>query len=136
MRQPLFRLRRKTLCLSLLAALPALAQAADPALDPAGAPPMAIVAVTGTGQSRQVQNITRADLQQATPGTSPLKTLEKLPGVSFQSADPFGSYEWSTRFSIRGRCSLPCRASCKNSGLVRQRHRRSAAFRGHALHHG
>jgi iron complex outermembrane receptor protein len=63
---------------------------------------MAIVEVTGSGQSRQVQNISRADLQQATPGTSALKTLEKLPGVSFQSADPFGSYEWSTRFSIRG----------------------------------
>ncbi|WP_338764080.1 TonB-dependent receptor [Massilia sp. METH4] len=102
MRQPSFRLRLKPLCLSLLAAMPALAHAADPAPDPAGAPPMAIVEVTGTGQSRQVQNITRADLQQATPGTSALKTLEKLPGVSFQSADPFGSYEWSTRFSIRG----------------------------------
>ncbi|GGY00182.1 TonB-dependent receptor [Massilia dura] len=102
MRQPSFQLRLKPLCLSLLAALPAFAHAADPAPDPAGAPPMAIVEVTGTGQSRQVQNITRADLQQATPGTSPLKTLEKLPGVSFQSADPFGSYEWSTRFSIRG----------------------------------
>ncbi|WBS01006.1 TonB-dependent receptor [Pseudoduganella sp. SL102] len=107
MRQPqlcplLFRPRLRPLCLSLLAALPALAFAADPAPDPAGAPPTAIVEVTRTGQSRQVQNITRADLQQAAPGTSPLKTLEKLPGVSFQSADPFGSYEWSTRFSIRG----------------------------------
>ncbi len=60
------------------------------------------VTVLGEGQSRQVQNITRTDLVQATPGTSPLKTLDKLPGVSFQSADPFGSYEWSTRFSIRG----------------------------------
>lgn len=102
MHQTSSRLRLKPLCLSLLAALPAFGHAADPAPDPAGAPPMAIVEVTGTGQSRQVQNISRADLQQATPGTSALKTLEKLPGVSFQSADPFGSYEWSTRFSIRG----------------------------------
>ncbi|QGZ38578.1 iron complex outermembrane receptor protein [Pseudoduganella flava] len=103
--QPTFRLRLKPLCLLTLSALHAYAHAADPAdpaPDPAGAPPMAIVEVTGTGQSRQVQNITRADLQQAAPGTSPLKTLEKLPGVSFQSSDPFGSYEWSTRFSIRG----------------------------------
>lgn len=60
------------------------------------------VTVLGQGQSRQVQNITRSDLTKVTPGTSPLKTLDKLPGVSFQSADPFGSYEWSTRFSVRG----------------------------------
>jgi iron complex outermembrane receptor protein len=97
----------KPLCLFTLTALHALAQANPDAARRPGrrdrrAPPMAVVEVTGTGQSRQVQNISRADLQQATPGTSPLKTLEKLPGVSFQSADPFGSYEWSTRFSIRG----------------------------------
>ncbi|SEO65150.1 iron complex outermembrane recepter protein [Duganella sp. CF517] len=54
------------------------------------------------GQGRQVQNITRKDLAEAIPGTSPLKTLEKLPGVSFQSADPFGAYEWSAHISIRG----------------------------------
>ena len=63
---------------------------------------MQIVEVTGRGQTRQVQNITRADLAEAVPGTSPLKVLDKLPGVSFQSADPFGAYEWSTRISIRG----------------------------------
>jgi len=56
----------------------------------------------GQGQTRQVQNITRYDLSKALPGTSPLKTLEKLPGVLFESADAFGTYEWSTRFSIRG----------------------------------
>ena len=67
----------------------------------AGAP-VQVVEVLGRGQSRQVQNITRADLAQAVPGTSPLKVLDKLPGVSFQSADPFGAYEWSTRISIRG----------------------------------
>lgn len=99
----------KPLCLCVLQALAVVAPAAHATagasaaapFDPAGAP-IAVVEVTGSGQSRQVQNISRADLQQATPGTSPLKTLEKLPGVSFQSADPFGSYEWSTRFSIRG----------------------------------
>lgn len=110
MRQSPFSLRLEPLCLALLTALPGVAGAAEvaadviagPAADAAGVPAMAIVEVTGTGQSRQVQHITRADLQQATPGTSPLKTLEKLPGVSFQSADPFGSYEWSAQFSIRG----------------------------------
>lgn len=60
------------------------------------------ISVFGQGETRQVQNITRDDLSKALPGTSPLKVLEKLPGVHFESADPFGAYEWSTRFSVRG----------------------------------
>jgi iron complex outermembrane recepter protein len=60
------------------------------------------VSVFGQGQSRQVQSINSEDMKKAVPGTSPLKVLEKLPGVSFQSADPFGAYEWSTRFGVRG----------------------------------
>ena len=36
------------------------------------------------------------------PGTSPLKAIENLPGVNFQSADPYGAYEWSTRIVVRG----------------------------------
>jgi iron complex outermembrane receptor protein len=60
------------------------------------------ISVFGQGQTRQVQNITQADLQEEPAGTSPLKALEKLPGVHFESSDPWGTYEWSTRFSIRG----------------------------------
>jgi len=60
------------------------------------------VTIVGEGKTRQVQDITKEDLMKVVPGTSPLKTLDKLPGVSFQSADPFGAYEWSTRFSARG----------------------------------
>lgn len=92
----------KPICLMVLQALACYAHAAAPEGEAAATAPVQIVEVTGQGQSRQVQNISRADLQKAIPGTSPLLTLEKLPGVSFQSADPFGSYEWSTRFSIRG----------------------------------
>ncbi|MES2299121.1 MAG: TonB-dependent receptor [Pseudomonadota bacterium] len=87
----------------LCAVLPAAAQDAAPkAAEPAppDAPPS--IVIFGQGQTRQVQNITRSDLAKALPGTSPLKTLEKLPGVSFQSADALGAYEWSTRFSVRG----------------------------------
>jgi len=60
------------------------------------------VSVLGQGQSRQVQSINDEDMKKAPAGTSPLKVLAKLPGVSFQSADPFGAYEWSTRFGVRG----------------------------------
>jgi iron complex outermembrane receptor protein len=95
------QLKFHPLYLAVLQAVACSAYAADPApLQAANDAPIETVFVQGQG--RQVQNITRKDLEQATPGTSPLKTLEKLPGVSFQSADPFGAYEWSTHIAIRG----------------------------------
>ncbi|MDV6330724.1 TonB-dependent receptor [Asticcacaulis sp. 201] len=60
------------------------------------------VVVYGQGQSRQTQAIKADDITKVAPGTSPLKVLDKLPGVSFQSSDPFGAYEWSARISVRG----------------------------------
>ncbi len=60
------------------------------------------IVVFGEGQTHAVQALTAQDLQTSVPGTSPLKVVSKLPGVNFQSADAFGSYEWSTRISIRG----------------------------------
>lgn len=89
---------------------PALAQssAADPADAPADASSGSAdgsggeVVVLGFGQSRQVQSVTAADIARLTPGSSPLKAIEKLPGVNFQAADPFGAYEWAVRISLRG----------------------------------
>lgn len=60
------------------------------------------VIVLGQGEVRQVQSISAAEIEQLPAGTSPLKAIEKLPGVNFQSADPFGAYEWSTRITVRG----------------------------------
>ena len=60
------------------------------------------IVVFGRGETRQVQQITSKELLILAPGTSPLKAIEKLPSVNFQSADPFGTYEWSSRVSIRG----------------------------------
>ena len=85
----------------LLVAMPA--HAADPAA-PAVADPTEIdaVVVIGQGQSRQVQTLKSDALALDAAGTSPLKAIDKLPGVTFQSADAFGAYEWSARISIRG----------------------------------
>ena len=58
--------------------------------------------VLGRGETRQVQTIGALQIDQLPAGTSPLKAIENLPGVNFQSADPYGSYEWSTRITIRG----------------------------------
>ncbi|MGI4878858.1 MAG: TonB-dependent receptor, partial [Janthinobacterium lividum] len=60
------------------------------------------IVVLGFGQSRQIQSIHADDIARVTPGSSPLKALEKLPGVNFESADPFGAYEWAVRISLRG----------------------------------
>jgi iron complex outermembrane receptor protein len=48
-----------------------------------------------------VQALTLEEIERAAPGSSPIKMVEKLPGVNFQAADAFGAYEWSTRISIR-----------------------------------
>lgn len=63
---------------------------------------VAEIVVLGQGQARQVQEIGAADIALEVAGISPLKAIDKLPGVNFQSADPFGTYEWSSRISIRG----------------------------------
>ncbi|ALN61873.1 tonB-dependent Receptor Plug domain protein [Lysobacter antibioticus] len=82
------------------AADPATAAVAAGALDDATT--LDAVSVVGTGQTRQVQSLGKQDLQRVAAGTSPLKVMAKLPGVHFQSSDPWGNYEWSSKLSIRG----------------------------------
>jgi len=104
--------RRATLALALIIALQTNAQAGDvnettPANDAASATDANVkrleaVSVIGQGETRQIQRITVDDVKVLPPGTSPLKVLESKPGVHFESADPFGNYEWSTRISLRG----------------------------------
>jgi iron complex outermembrane receptor protein len=84
---------------TMLAATPAFAQA--PQAPAADAPVDGEIIVFGRGETRQVQEIQARDLSTLTPGTNALKAIEKLPSVNFQSADPFGNYEWSQRVTIR-----------------------------------
>jgi iron complex outermembrane receptor protein len=60
------------------------------------------VVILGRGETRQLAGITAEQIDYLPAGTSPLKAIEKLPGVNFQSADPYGAYEWSTRIVVRG----------------------------------
>ena len=60
------------------------------------------IVVLGQGQTRQVQEIGPREIGLLAPGSSPIRAIEKLPSVNIQSADPFGTYEWSTRVTIRG----------------------------------
>ncbi len=59
------------------------------------------IVVLGTG-SRQVQTVQGAELQREAPGASPIKLVERLPGVNYSAADAFGAYEWAVRINIRG----------------------------------
>lgn len=101
--------RRAALALALLAALGAAhaadvptAATSDTSADTSKVKQLQTVSVIGQGESRQVQRITAADVKVLPPGTSPLKVLESKPGVHFESADPYGNYEWSARISLRG----------------------------------
>jgi len=60
------------------------------------------ISASGRGQSRQTEVISAIELSQLAPGSSPLSAVARLPSVNFQSADAFGSYEWSTRLTVRG----------------------------------
>ena len=60
------------------------------------------VSVYGQGSTRQLTSVSAKTIQAAAPGTNPIKVLAQLPGVDFQSADPFGAYEWSARVYVRG----------------------------------
>ncbi|MGL5839955.1 MAG: TonB-dependent receptor [Sphingorhabdus sp.] len=92
------KLRSILLFSCALSATPAFAQESPPEADETNEE----IVVFGQGQTRQVQEIKADDIQILAAGTSPLKAIEKLPSVNFQSADPFGTYEWSSRVTIRG----------------------------------
>jgi iron complex outermembrane receptor protein len=96
------RLLAATALTSALPAFAAEAEAPNPAITQIASADDAEIVVFGKGRTRQVTEVTAEQLRLTTPGTSPLKAIELLPGVNFQSADPFGAYEWSARISIRG----------------------------------
>jgi len=86
-----------SVALGALMAQPALAQG-QPA---ATASDENVIVVYGQGETRQVQEISDAEVRLLLPGTSVIRAIEKLPSVNIQSADAFGNYEWSARVTIR-----------------------------------
>lgn len=96
----------KTLLALLIAAAAGAANAQTSATNTAAAANTATLIeetlVFGRGETRQVHVLVADQLAEYPAGSSALKAVEKLPGVNFQSADPFGAYEWSTRIVVRG----------------------------------
>lgn len=64
--------------------------------------PQTDIVVLGQGNSRQVQTVAPKAMAKATAGSSPLRSLGRLPGVNFDSSDARGTYEAATQLSIRG----------------------------------
>ncbi|TKJ56366.1 ligand-gated channel [Pseudomonas viridiflava] len=60
------------------------------------------VSVIGQGETRQVHRVTEQDTKAYAAGSNPMKVLQRLPGVNFQSSDPLGRELGSQRISLRG----------------------------------
>jgi len=75
--------------------------AADTAAAGAAVAPMATVEIA-TRKTRSSVALTKSDMQKILPGINPLKALQTLPGVSFQTADPWGNNEQNLSLFIHG----------------------------------
>jgi iron complex outermembrane recepter protein len=100
-----------TLCASLARAAPAEAIPAPAAGDaPAAAPgiqdttPAGAIATVeiSTRKTRSSVAMSGAEMQKVLPGVNLLKALQTLPGVSFQTADPWGNNEQNLSLLVHG----------------------------------
>ena len=92
----------------------AVAEMAVPLADAAAAAPAPAAAGNGADdgpiatvevashKTRSSVAITKSDMQKILPGINPLKALETLPGVSFQTADPWGNNEQNLSLFVHG----------------------------------
>jgi len=62
---------------------------------------LATVQVTST-KTRSSMSLGGADIQKVLPGVNPLKAIAALPGVSFQTADPWGNNEQNLSLFVHG----------------------------------
>jgi hypothetical protein len=111
LRPTLIALAVATICTSLAHAAPledtpAAAAVADtpaaPAIQdttPLGAVPTVHIS---TRKTRSSVAMSGAEIQKVLPGMNPLKALQALPGVSFQTADPWGNNEQNLSLFVHG----------------------------------
>ncbi|MHB1590416.1 MAG: TonB-dependent receptor, partial [Sulfuricella sp.] len=87
-------------CLAVMAALAVMPAHADTAAD--ATVDTGAVSVMGEGQVRASNAVDRKEFQEQTPGKNPVMALERVPGVSVTTADPYGIYEYGTDIEMRG----------------------------------
>jgi iron complex outermembrane recepter protein len=86
---------------ALIAADSALA-AAEYATEAAAAVGPITTVEIATRKTRSSVALGKADMQKILPGVNPLKALHTLPGVSFQTADPWGNNEQNLSLFVHG----------------------------------
>jgi len=83
------------------ATAPAETGAADAAAAPVVAGTMATVEISSR-KTRSSVALNGTEIQKILPGVNPLKALQTLPGVSFQTADPWGNNEQNLSLFVHG----------------------------------
>ncbi|MBI0476538.1 TonB-dependent receptor [Sphingomonas sp. MA1305] len=89
---------------SLLAATPALAQDGAPAAAQSDAPHSeeGLIVVTGKRATRSAVTLEGSEIQKVLPGVNPVKAIQTLPGVQFETADPWGNNEQNISLLVHG----------------------------------
>jgi hypothetical protein len=95
---------------ALAIAAPALAAPAEPTALPAADPAPADadsaavegLVVTMTKTTRSAVTLGAVEMQKILPGINPLGAIQTLPGVSYQTADPWGNNEQNTSLFVHG----------------------------------
>jgi len=67
----------------------------------AAAAPSTVVEIA-THKTRSAVAMNKSEIQKVLPGINPLKAIETLPGVSFQTADPWGNNEQNLSLFVHG----------------------------------
>ncbi|MGJ9420248.1 TonB-dependent receptor [Massilia sp. CMS3.1] len=99
LRPSLIAIAASALCVSLAHAAPVDEMPAVQDTTPAGA--VATVEIS-TRKTRSSVAMTGTEIQKVMPGVNPLKALQALPGVSFQTADPWGNNEQNLSLFVHG----------------------------------
>lgn len=101
MKRKFTTLRRATLLASSAIVL-ATAGSARAAADAAPSADLSEVVVTMARETRSSVEIGTQEIQKVLPGVSPLKAIQTLPGVLYETADPWGNNEQNESLFVHG----------------------------------
>lgn len=90
------------LAVATLVAVPAFADEAPAVSGGDGADEGSAIVVTAAKTTRTATQLSGIEIQKVLPGASAFKAIQTLPGVMFQTADPWGNNEQNTSLYIHG----------------------------------
>ena len=83
-------------------AVPAMAQQQSDTASPDNATNGDQIVVTATRTTRSSVELGAAEIQKVLPGANPVKAIQTLPGVQFETADPWGNNEQNIALFVHG----------------------------------